>query len=69
MIGCGQGVRDLHAFYHWQEDEVGKRQVYNRGAGLSDQGEPSIFLRRVEKGEAGLYWLLEVWEQGADFSE
>jgi len=42
-IGACQGERDFPAFEHLEAEGVCESQLDNRGAGVTNQGEPSVF--------------------------
>jgi len=60
MIGTCRGERGLPAFEHWEEKGVCESEVDNPGAGLTNQGEPSLLPGQVKEGEAGLHCFLKV---------
>jgi len=59
-IGACQGERDFPAFEHLEAEGVCESQVDNPGAGVTNQGEPSVFPGQVKGSEAGLSCLLKV---------
>ena len=66
IVRAGRREGDLSALAYWEEEGVGERKVYNRGAGHTHQGEPSVFLWGVEESKAGFCYFWKVWDQGAE---